>query len=153
MDKTLLIAKIKDGTVIDHISSGKSFKVLSILNIDSSIGYTVTVAVHVPSKKTGFKDIVKIEGRFLEKEELDRISLAAPNAAISIIRNYDITEKFHVEIPDEITGIIDCPNQNCISNAKEPVKARFLVRSKNPLSLKCYYCERLINENEILQNL
>ena len=43
MDKTLLIAKIKDGTVIDHISPGKSFKVLSILNIDSSIGYTVTV--------------------------------------------------------------------------------------------------------------
>ncbi len=152
-EKTLLVSKINNGTVIDHIPPGKSFKVLSILNIDSRISYTVTVAVHVMSRKGGFKDIVKIEDRFLQRDELDRISMVAPGATISIIKNYEIVEKFTVKIPEEIVGIVNCPNQNCISNSKEPVKARFIVRSQKPIVIQCFYCQKQLSDSEIVANL
>ena len=152
-EKTLLVSKINNGTVIDHILPGKSFKVLSILNIDNRISYTVTIAVHVLSKKGGYKDIVKIEDRFLQRDELDRISMVAPGATISIIKNYEIVEKFTVRIPDEIVGIVNCPNQNCISNSKEPIKSRFIVKSQKPILIQCFYCQRPLADYEIIANI
>ena len=41
----------------------------------------------------GKKDIVKIEHKYLKKEETDKISLIAPNATINIIRDGKLSEK------------------------------------------------------------
>ncbi|HEW89869.1 MAG TPA: aspartate carbamoyltransferase regulatory subunit, partial [Candidatus Bathyarchaeota archaeon] len=57
------VAKIKEGTVIDHITAGRALMVLKILGITGREGFVVSVAMNVPSKKMGRKDIVKIEGR------------------------------------------------------------------------------------------
>ncbi|MCL5804192.1 MAG: aspartate carbamoyltransferase regulatory subunit [Candidatus Thermoplasmatota archaeon] len=153
MDQTLKISKIKDGTVIDHIPAGKSLKVLSILNITGHINYTVSLGMFVQSKTLGFKDVVKIESRFLERDELDRIALVAPEASISKIRNYEIVEKFQVNLTDRVTDIIKCSNQNCISNTKEPIKPEFIIKTRKPLILTCIYCDREMFEGEILSNL
>lgn len=147
--KTLKISKIKEGTVIDHIPAGKAIKVLSILGVSERSGYTVSVGMFVHSDRIGAKDVVKIEARFLERDELDRISLVAPEATISIIRNYEISEKFSVNLPDRIVGIISCKNQNCISNSGEPVNSEFVVKSRKPLVLACVFCERNMSESEI----
>ena len=89
---TLRVSKIKDGTVIDHITSGHALDVVKILGITGKSGNIVTIAMNVPSKRMGKKDIVKIEGRELKAEEVDKIALIAPNATINIIRDYKVVE-------------------------------------------------------------
>jgi len=141
MKKELKIPRIKDGTVIDHITAGNAVKVLRILGIPEKTTSVVSVAINVKSK-LGRKDIVKIENRELDPYEVDKIALIAPKATINIIRDYDVAEKHKVELPDEIAGIVSCPNPTCVSNANEPVNTRFRVICKDPPRIKCYYCER-----------
>lgn len=139
--KELKIQPIKDGTVIDHILAGNALKVLHILNIPKTGSSSVSVAMNVKSKYVK-KDIVKVENRELAPSEVDKIALIAPNATINIIRNYEVAEKHRVKLPDEVIGILKCSNPTCVSNFKEPIKSRFIVLNKDPLQIKCYYCER-----------
>ena len=139
--KELRIHPIKNGTVIDHITAGNALKVLHILNIPQSHYSIVSVAMNVKSR-LGKKDIVKVENRELDPNEVDKIALIAPKATINIIRDYEVTEKHRVKLPDEIIGIARCSNPTCISNSNEPVKSRFIITSKDPPTIKCYFCER-----------
>jgi len=82
----------------------------------------------------------------LKASEVDKIALIAPNATINIIRDYEVAEKHHVVVPDEIVGIVKCANPNCISNSKEPIQPRFIVKSREPLRIKCFYCERELED-------
>ena len=139
--KELKIPLIKNGTVIDHITSGNAIKVLRILSIPQNLSSTVSVAINVKGH-LGNKDIVKVENRELDTSEVDKIALIAPKATINIIRNYEVAEKHRVEIPSEIIGIVSCSNPTCVSNYNEPVKSRFKVINKDPPQITCYYCER-----------
>lgn len=139
--KELKIPLIKDGTVIDHITAGNAVKVLHILGIPGTTSSVVSVAMNVKSR-LGKKDIVKVENRELDPHEVDKIALIAPKASINIIRDYKVTEKHRVKLPDEIVGIVSCSNPTCVSNAKEPVQSKFVVIQKDPVRIKCYYCER-----------
>ena len=140
--KELKIPLIKDGTVIDHITAGQAVKVLHILGIpEKTLDSIVSVVMNVKSK-IGKKDIVKVERRELKPEEVNKIALIAPKATINIIRDYEVAKKYKVDLPEEIVGIVRCPNPNCISNTREPVESRFRVISKDPIRIKCCYCER-----------
>ena len=141
MKKELKVPPIKNGTVIDHITAGNAVKVLHILKIPSSTSSIVSVAMNVKSKM-GKKDIVKVENRELDPNEVDKIALIAPKATINFIRDYEVAKKYKVKLPDEIIGIVSCSNPTCVSNAREPVKSRFKIISKDPPRIKCYYCER-----------
>ena len=148
---TLRVSKIKNGTVIDHITSGHALDVAKILGITGKSGNIVTIAMNVPSKRMGKKDIVKIEGRELKAEEVDKIALIAPNATINIIRDYKVVEKKRVQLPKVIKNIVRCANPACISNSNEPVQPTFYVESQEPLYLKCHYCGYLMERDEILK--
>ena len=139
--KEFRVTPIKNGTVIDHITPGFALKVLHVLKIPEASSSVVSVAMNVKSKM-GKKDIVKIENRELDTKEVNKIALIAPKATINIIRDFNVVEKHKVHLPDEIVGIVKCSNPTCISNSKEPVKSRFLLVSKDPPRIKCYYCER-----------
>jgi aspartate carbamoyltransferase regulatory subunit len=137
----LLINPIKNGTVIDHITSGEALNVLKIIGITGTTTESVSVATNVSSGKIGKKDIVKIENRELRKEEMDRIALIAPRVSINIIRDYKVYAKGGVERPKFLLGVVRCPNPGCITNAHEPVSSRFEVL---PNGLHCMYCDWLI---------
>jgi len=139
--KELKVTPIKNGTVIDHIPPGFSLKVLHVLNIPEETSSAISVAMNVKSKM-GKKDIVKIENKELDEREVNKISLIAPKATINIIRDYEVVKKHRVQLPDEIVGIVKCSNPTCISNSREPVESRFILVSKDPPNIKCYYCER-----------
>jgi aspartate carbamoyltransferase regulatory subunit len=139
--KPMKIPRIKNGTVIDHITAGNAIKVLHILGIPQKQGYIISVAINVKSRM-GKKDIVKVENREIAHNEVDKIALIAPKATINIIRDYEIVEKHKVELPNELVGIAKCSNPTCISNGKEPVKSRFIVLDKEKPRIRCYYCER-----------
>ena len=146
-NKTLKISGIREGTVIDHISAENTFKVVEFLNLKGSEN-VITVGFNFMSKRLGKKGVVKIGDRFLTKEEVNTIAMVAPNAKINIIKDFEVKEKFSVEIPESINGIIKCANSNCITN-NQPIKTKFNVLSKEPLKLRCHYCERSIGRDDI----
>ena len=47
--RTLRVSKIKDGTVIDHITGGHALDVIKILGITGRVNGVVTVTMNVPS--------------------------------------------------------------------------------------------------------
>ncbi len=150
-EATLRVSKIKDGTVIDHITGGHALDVAKILGLAERRTSVITIAMNVPSKRLGRKDMVKIEGRFLASSEVDKIALLAPNATINIVKGYKVVEKQRVKLPDAIKGIVKCDNPACISNSNEPVQTRFYVQKAQPLHLKCHYCGHIMEKEEILK--
>jgi aspartate carbamoyltransferase regulatory subunit len=152
-DKELRVSKIKDGTVIDHISGGFALDVVKILGITGKEKKVMTIAVNVPSKRFGVKDIVKIEGKALNSQEVNRIALVAPHASINFIHNYAVIEKLEVKLPAVIEGIVKCLNPCCISNSDEPVVSKFYIKTEEPLLLKCHYCGVTLEQTDVLGQL
>lgn len=150
MKEELKVRKIKDGTVIDHIKGGVGKKVIDILGIDGSLPETTVLLMNVPSKRIGRKDMVKIENKALKKEEVDKIALVAPHATWNVIKDYKVVKKNRIEIPDELEGILKCPNPKCITNTGEPMTTKFRVEEKEPVRLRCNYCERIIDLKDVL---
>jgi len=147
----LRVSKIKDGTVIDHITGGHALDVVKILGITGREKRVITIAINVPSKLFKTKDIVKIEGRELNPQEVHKIALLAPHATINIIRGYKVVKKQAVKLPKVIEDIIKCANPACVSNSDEPVRAKFYVDSEEPLLLKCHYCGFIIEKKDVLE--
>ena len=150
MNEELRVRKIKNGTVIDHIKAGKGKKVLDILGIEDGFPNVTALLMNVPSKRLGKKDIVKIENKALEKEEVDKIALIAPHATWNVIKDFKVTKKSRIELPDKLEGILKCPNPKCVTNMNEPVKTKFKVEEKEPVKLRCVYCERLFGLEDLL---
>lgn len=152
MTETMLhVSKIKDGTVIDHITGGYALDVIKILGITGKEKRIITIAINVPSRRFKIKDILKIEGRELKPHEVHKIALLAPHATINIIRDYKVVKKLRVKLPEVIENIVKCANPTCISNSNEPVKAKFYVKSEDPLILKCHYCGHLLERADVLK--
>jgi aspartate carbamoyltransferase regulatory subunit len=160
----LTIPKIKNGTVIDHQTPGTVYKAAKILGLDKPLDDNIaSTAMNVKSGRmpNGKKDILKIENRELDPDEVDKIALISPYATINIIRDYDIVDKRRVELPDDIVGIVKCSNPNCITHEykikntdmvkREPIDYRFKVINKDKPVIKCYYCERELES--IFENL
>ncbi len=147
-DKTqIMIHAIETGTVIDHIPSRQTFKIIRIIN-PQEFEHNITVALNLKSKKMGKKGMIKMSHRILTDDEINKISVLAPKATVNIIRNYKVEEKFHVNVPEKVESIVKCTNPNCITN-HEPVKTSFNVEEKHPLKMRCIYCERSITGEDI----
>lgn len=146
----LLVRRIKDGTVIDHIDSGMALIVLRALNITGKEGNVITVALNVPSSKLQTKDIIKVENRFLESTETNKLALLSPRATVNIIRDYKVVEKRDVELPDAFIGIFKCSNPKCVTNSNEYIKPIIDVIDKAKPTLKCRYCARILNISELI---
>jgi len=147
MKKELTISAIKDGTVIDHIPGNATFNVTKILDLSDVTGI-ISVATNLSSKTMGKKGIIKVSDKSLTKDEVDKIALIAPNATVNIIKDYGVKQKIKVEIPSIINRIIKCSNPNCITNNEE-ISTKFYVLRKEPLRVKCHYCERNMEKEDI----
>ncbi len=145
--KQLSVSAIQEGTVIDHVPANNLFKVIQILGLDH-IENQITFGTNLESKRMGRKAIIKIAGVFFENEDINRIALVAPDAKLNIIKDYEVVEKKVVEVPDNIIGIAKCMNPKCITNF-ESVKTRFRVISKKNVSLRCHYCEKITNQENL----
>jgi aspartate carbamoyltransferase regulatory subunit len=148
--RQLLVRRIKDGTVIDHIESGKALLVLRTLDITGKEGNVITVALNVPSSKHDKKDIIKVENKFLEKNETNKLALIAPHATINIIKEYKLVEKRKIQLPDSIIGVFKCPNLKCVTNSDEYIKPVINIIDKEKIILRCRYCFRTLTINELV---
>lgn len=145
--KERIISLIKEGTVIDHIDSDQVFQIVRILELETCHDQ-LTIGVNMRSKTHGRKGIIKIENRFLSKEDVDRISLFSPHATISLIHNFVVDKKFRVEIPQQVMNVLKCNNRNCITNI-EHEKTHFVLHKKEPLEFICKHCERRLLKDDM----
>lgn len=144
--KEVRLTPIRNGTVIDHITCGQALNVIKILGInENNIYSSISVGIHVSSSTlSGWKDIIKIEDMELDSKTAEKIALVAPDATISIVRDYNVAEKYKVDLGERIIGLARCSNPNCITNKGEPIKSEFQVVSKYPMQLRCCYCDRIL---------
>lgn len=140
--KELAVAALADGTVIDHIPSAALFKAVKILGIEG-LDTSVTIGNNLESHRLGRKGIIKVAGTYFPEATLNRIALIAPTAKINIIRDFEVTEKHPVTLPDTITGIVRCSNPKCITN-NEPMETRFEVVDREDVAIRCHYCGRIV---------
>jgi aspartate carbamoyltransferase regulatory subunit len=145
--KQLSVSAIQNGTVIDHIPAKNLFKVIQILGLDR-FDSQITFGTNLESKKLGKKAIIKISGKYFVDDDINRIALVAPDAKLNIIKDYEVIEKKVVEVPNTIIGIARCMNPKCITNF-EAVTTRFKVVSKKNVALKCHYCEKITNQENL----
>lgn len=147
--ENIKVKKIERGMVIDHLPAGAGLRVLAALGIDSSFPGTLSLAMNVPSSRYGLKDLVKIEGKEFSRQELEKIALLAPYATVNVVRDYKLVEKYRLSLPDEIVGLLCCPNPHCITSVEG--QGKFVVESKHPLRVKCFYCEKEYREKDVAQ--
>ena len=146
----LKIRAIENGTVIDHITANKALHILKILGLPDGDTKNITIAMNVSSAEIGRKDILKIENRELDHEELNQVALIAPNATINIIRDFKPIKKDKIVLPEKISSILKCTNPKCITNYEnEPITPKFNVIEKYPPVVRCHYCEKLIKTEDI----
>ena len=148
----LMVRRIKEGTVIDHIDEGKGLQVLNALRIDGKDGSLITIALNVPSGKFKKKDIIKVENKFLKDDDTNKLAVIAPTATINMIKEYKLVEKRRVALPNEIDRIFRCSNPDCITNSAEHIESVMDVIDKEGRVLKCRYCTRVLDVNELKYN-
>jgi aspartate carbamoyltransferase regulatory subunit len=146
-DEQLRVNKIENGIVLDHLPPGSALKVLDALGVTAEFPGTVSILMKSPSSRHGLKDLVKIEGKALGKTELDRAALLAPHSTVNVIKGFKVVEKYRVSVADEVKDVVRCPNNKCVTNAEG--KSIFRVEERNPLKLRCAYCERLYHAAEL----
>lgn len=148
MNKTLSVAAIQNGTVIDHISSEQTLRILHMLKLLEK-KLRVTVGFNLPSKRMASKDLIKIENHELTPQEANEITVFAPEATINIIRNYEVEKKLKTTMPDSIRAVFVCPNKACITHV-EPVDSHFNIQDHGRiLELTCKYCEKSFERNQV----
>lgn len=149
-EKKLLVSAIKNGTVIDHITTGKALTIIRLLNLLQH-KKIVTVGINLPSKSMGYKDLVKVEGVELTPEEANRVAIFSPESSINIIRNYNVIKKFFVAIPEKIMHLMVCPNPKCITNHDRMESLFLITKEGKAIKLQCHYCEKIFSNDEISQ--
>ncbi len=142
----LQITVIKEGVVIDHIPTDRTFKIFTLLKL-KDYQSVILIAENISSTSLGKKGLIKIENKKLTDEELGEIALVAPTATINIIENYVVVDKRTLEIPNIINNLIVCNNLKCITN-HENVETKFHKLENN--KFKCHFCEKTVDQNDIV---
>ena len=134
------IDSISNGIVIDHIQAKNGLEIYEALNLNN-LDCSVAIITNARSKRTGKKDIIKIDKNI--DLDLDILGYLDPNITINIIKNDEIVDKYHVELPKEIVNIIKCKNPRCITSIEDELDDIFVLTDKEKKSYRCKYCETL----------
>ena len=139
----MIIDPIKNGIVIDHIKAGKGKEIYDFLQLDE-LNCTVALIKNVPSKKTGKKDIIKIDE--IINIDVDVLGYMTPEATVSIIKDGKICDKRKIELPEMLKNVIKCKNPRCITSVEQGIEHIFKLTDKENKVYRCIYCETKAND-------
>ena len=137
------IDSISNGIVIDHIQAQKGLEIYNALNLND-LECSVAIITNARSKRMERKDIIKINKSI--DLDLDILGYLDPDITINIIKDDEIVNKYHVELPKKIVNIIKCKNPRCITSSEEDLDHIFVLADKNKKAYRCIYCEALNEE-------
>ncbi len=134
----MTIDSIKNGVVIDHIPAGKSMTLYRYLKLDE-VDCSVALLRNVHSEKLGKKDIIKIDGEL--DMNWDVLGYLAPDCTVNVIRDGEIVEKRFLQLPEKLTGVIQCKNPRCITTIEQELTHIFKLTNPKKGVYRCIYCE------------
>ena len=132
------IDSIINGIVIDHITAGSGMKLYGLLGLDE-LDCSVALIRNVASRKTGKKDIIKIDADI--PVNFDVIGYVDPGITVNIIRDGVIAEKRVIELPATLTNVIKCKNPRCITTVEQELDPVFKLVDRDTKTYRCIYCE------------
>lgn len=135
----LNIDSLEKGVVIDHIESGKSMEIYRVLELDK-LDCSVAIIKNARSKKSGRKDIIKVEDRI--DIDLDVLGFIDPNITVNIIDGGHIIEKKHLQLPERIVNVAKCKNPRCITSVEQELDHVFVLTDPEKGVYRCMYCEQ-----------
>ena len=140
----LNVDSLEKGVVIDHIAAGKSMEIYKFLRLDK-LDCSVAIIKNVRSKKSGRKDIIKIEDKI--DLDLDVLGFIDPNITVNIIAGVNIIEKKHLTLPQMVTNVVQCKNPRCVTSAERSLPHIFKLVDGTKATYRCIYCEQEYSAN------
>ena len=134
----MIIGKIEDGIVLDHIKAGSGMRLYEILNLDK-LECEVALIQNAPSEKMGRKDILKIDK--LIDLNIDAVGYVDPGITVNIIKDGELAKRKHLELPEEIVDIVKCKNPRCITTIEQELPQVFKLTDRKAKVYRCKYCE------------
>lgn len=133
------VDSLQRGLVIDHIQAGRSMDIYRFLELDKK-ECSVAIIKNARSKKSGKKDIIKIEDAI--DIDLDVLGFIDPDITVNIVEDGKIVQKKHLTLPKEIVNVARCSNPRCITSVEQELPHVFkLVEGDRPV-YRCHYCEQ-----------
>ena len=142
----LNIDTIKNGLVIDHIKSGFGPQIFHYLGLDRA-NFSCALIMNVPSKKSGTKDIIKIDN--IISIDYSVLGFIDPNISINVIKDEKIVRKIKMELPERIENVISCKNPRCITITEKYVTPSFKLMNREKGHYACVYCDAIYNSGSI----
>ena len=139
----MIIGKIQDGIVLDHIKAGQGMKLYDILGLDK-LECQVALIKNAESVKYGRKDIIKIDS--IIEMNLDAIGFVDPNITVNIIRDGKLSKRTHIDLPETIEGFVKCKNPRCITTVEQEIPHRFRLTDPETKTYRCVYCESKLEQ-------
>ena len=134
----MIIGKIEDGIVLDHIRAGQGMRLYDILNL-SKLDCEVALIQNAPSEKMGRKDILKIDK--LIDLDIDAVGFVDPGITVNIIKDGKRIKRGSLELPEKIVDIIKCKNPRCITTIEQELPHVFTLTDRKNKVYRCIYCE------------
>ena len=134
----MTIDSIKNGIVIDHIPAGKSMELYHYLKLDRA-DCSVAILKNVTSGKLGRKDIIKLDA--ILDLNWDVLGYLAPDCTVNIIRDGVNVEKRHLQLPEQLVGVIQCKNPRCITTIEQELTHIFKLTDRRKGVYRCIYCQ------------
>ena len=141
----MMVAALQNGSVIDHIPTGKLFTIVQLLGLDT-FKNEVIIANNLDSKAMGKKGLIKISNKFFSEAEISKLAVVCRGIRLTVIKDFKVAEKREINLPERLIDIVRCANPVCITN-NEPMKTYFTLH--DALTVKCRYC----GKEQHLENL
>ena len=141
----LIVGKIEEGFVLDHIKAGKSLSIYEHLGLDK-LDCTVAIIKNARSEKMGKKDILKVECD-INTLDLDVLAFIDHNITVSVIKAGEIVAKKELVLPQQIKNVIKCHNPRCITSIEQELPHIFVLADPAKEVYRCKYCEEKYREN------
>ncbi len=135
----MIIGKIENGIVLDHIKAGHGMELYKILGLDKVNDCQVALIKNAESVKMGRKDIIKIDKRM--DINLDAIGYVDPGITINFIENGKLAKRTHIDPPEKIVDVIKCKNPRCITTVEQEIPHIFRLTDRAKGIYRCIYCE------------
>lgn len=144
----MTVDTIKNGIVLDHIRAGMGMEIYKFLNLEE-LDCTVALLQNVPSSKLSKKDIIKIDAE--PDFDIDMIGYIDSGVTVNIIKNGEITEKNHLELPGRVVNVLKCKNPRCITSVEQDIEHIFKLTDKKTGEYRCIYCESKADKKNIFK--
>ena len=132
------IGHIENGIVLDHITAGNGMNIYNVLHLDK-LDCTVALIKNADSPKMGKKDIIKISTHM--DIDLDILGYLDPGITVNVIRDGEVAEQRHLELPQKVVGVIKCKNPRCITSVEREIIHEFKLTDPSKGVYRCIYCE------------